>query len=93
MSLRILTEDQEKLLDTGRYEYTDNDINELACLASSIVSITKIMITHCLNQKNSIDHEVPIFSVIELLIEPISTFLNEGAPMKEGDAAEQEGAG
>ena len=85
MSLHFLTKDREEIVFKQRYEYTKQDVLDLGALASSIEALTHVMIAYCLNADQEQGWEIGIFSIYEALMEPISQFLNEGAPMRERD--------
>ena len=84
MDIGIFTESQEEILDSGRHEYTRDDINELSILSSaisSLVQVTSIYLIYAGEREEAQDHVQSIFNIMELLIKPINRFLSEGAPI------------
>ena len=85
MGLHFLTEEQEETIIDGIYKYTERDVVELGTLASSIDALVQASIWFYLNRDDREEHqerEIPLLSIIELLIKPIGRFLNEGLPME-----------
>ena len=93
MELCLLTKAQKKTIDQTLYEYTEQDIRELASLSSSISALVDCMIMYHLYEKKEQCRDIPIYDILKLLIKPIDDFLSEGGPMREEtDVDKQEGA-
>ena len=93
MELCLLTEAQKETVRSSRYEYSEQDVVELAFLSHSISVLARCMIVYHLYEKKDQCDDAHIYGILELLIKPINDFLSEGAPMKgETDEDRQEGA-
>ena len=78
MGLRFLTEKQEKEFENGR-EYTDNDINDLSIFAFGIEALIEVMTEYRMDgsdDNSELNIDTAIFPVFDMLIKPISYFLN-----------------
>jgi hypothetical protein len=93
MNIAILTEDQEKILNDKRHEYTEQDILDLSILSSSISSLIHVMSVFYMyedGRESDQGHELPILGILEMLIKPIDRFLNAGAPITQKNIDKEE---
>jgi hypothetical protein len=96
MELTFLTEAQKNCLVEVPNEYSESDLAELACLARSLEVLVDIMLEY--HRDTDEDGREPwdgkdysIYGIIKLILEPIATFLFEGAPMAEEPKEEEPG--
>jgi hypothetical protein len=92
LKLTFITEEQDK----RRYEYTDHDVNDLAVIAEGILSIAHVYHHYACDypygEKKDRNGAFPaIFPILEMLMEPIHSFLFEGAPMADEEAVKDKG--
>jgi hypothetical protein len=90
--LHFLTENQEKEFICKRYEYTDRDIGELAILANSVQDIMHVMTVFCsyvFDKPEDMACSVSVFNALEILMKPITQFLDDACPLAREAAPEK----
>ena len=77
----------------GRYEYTDDDLDELSMVADSIRSIHQAMGYYSLygdGDGEFTNNMVGVFHALEILVEPVTTFLACKCPIAKEEKQEEE---